>query len=71
MMTHWQTLVLVAAVSGVLAACAPKQPHGGGAGPQPVASNRLPNSNDVNPSVKPNNYIDRATKQKAVQRKSP
>ena len=61
-MTKWRRVALVGVLSGALTACAPKAEEGGGGGaPQPVASERLPQSNNVNPTPGPDRYIDHPT----------
>lgn len=64
-MTKLRTLALVGALCGMLMACAPDDGHqGGGGGPPAGSGERLPDSNNVNPSPEPDSYIDEEAKQR-------
>ena len=67
----WRTLVVLGALSVAVTACEPtEQETGSGGGPQPVASARLPQSNNVNPTPKPDTYIDEESKRREEKEKA-
>jgi hypothetical protein len=64
----WTSLALALLLGSGLAGCHPARDDGatggGGGGPSAVPSHELPESNDVNPSGRPDTYIDRRAEQK-------
>lgn len=71
MFHSWRALTLAILMGGTLTGCHPSDSNQGGGGGEPsaVPSNQLPDSNEVNPSPRPDSYIDEHAAQKGEQKK--